>query len=191
MNRKWMLIVGIAVAALALVAAGCGPKAPATPPEDVVAPTPVEPEPEEVRAPSPPSIAEDKTPDPLSQDLQQVNIHVIEKGLIGHVYFDFDKYDLKPEARDRLARNAEFLNAHPEFVVSIEGHCDERGTNEYNLALGERRSNAARDYLISLGVSGSRLKTISYGEERAVCTESNEACWWRNRRGHFVISGRS
>jgi peptidoglycan-associated lipoprotein len=86
---------------------------------------------------------------------------VTRNGLLGDVYFAFDRAELSEESRSRLSRNAEWLRAHPEFEVRIEGHCDERGTNEYNLALGERRAAAARDYLISLGVSASKLTTIS------------------------------
>ncbi len=103
------------------------------------------------------------------------------------IHFDFDKYDLKPEARATLRELANFLLEHPEFRVRIEGNCDERGTEEYNLALGEKRASAARDYLVSLGVSPDRIDTISYGESRPVCTEHNESCWWRNRRDHFVL----
>jgi peptidoglycan-associated lipoprotein len=113
------------------------------------------------------------------------------QGLLGDVYFDFDQYELRADARDRLARNAEFLKSHPEFQVRIEGHCDERGTNEYNLALGERRAAAARDYLVSLGVPASKLQTISYGEERPQCTSGDEGCWQQNRRAHFVVTGRA
>ncbi len=133
----------------------------------------------------------DATPDPLDGELVEVNRYVMEQGLIGPVFYDFDKYDLKPEARERLAKNAEFMKAHPEFIFTIEGHCDERGTNEYNIALGDRRSNAAKNYVASLGIDSGRMKTVSFGEERPFCTESAESCWWRNRRAHFVITGRS
>jgi peptidoglycan-associated lipoprotein len=107
------------------------------------------------------------------------------------VYFDYDKSDLRPDARDALAKNADWLKkSYNTAVVQIEGHCDERGTNEYNLSLGERRARAALDYLVSLGVPAARLSTISYGEERPQCTESDESCWQRNRRGHFNITGK-
>lgn len=114
-----------------------------------------------------------------------------DRGLLGDVYFDFDRAELKAEARERLSRNADFLKSRPEFLVTVEGHCDERGTNEYNLALGDRRATATRDYLVSLGVAASRIKIISYGEERPVCRDSNEGCWWQNRRSHFVVTGRT
>ena len=113
------------------------------------------------------------------------------QGLVGDVFFDYDRAELKPEARERLAKNAQWLNANPQFLVTLEGHCDERGTNEYNLALGDRRAGAARDYLQSLGVNTGRLKTISYGEERPFCTEHDESCYSQNRRAHFMITGRA
>jgi peptidoglycan-associated lipoprotein len=101
------------------------------------------------------------------------------------VYFDYDKFDLKPEARTTLTRKAELLKAHPEINVVIEGNCDERGTNEYNLALGEKRAKAAFDFMSLMGVAGDRLKTVSYGEERPVCTDKNEPCYSKNRRDEF------
>lgn len=110
-----------------------------------------------------------------------------EAGSFGDIYFDFDKYDLKPEARDMLKGHADWLMQHTEFEVIVEGHCDERGTREYNLALGERRAESARDYLITLGVEKERLTTISYGEELPVDPGHDEDAWSKNRRGHFVV----
>jgi len=104
------------------------------------------------------------------------------------VFFEFDRYDLSADARTVLRANADWLKGNPAARVEIEGHCDERGTNEYNLALGAKRAQAARDYLANLGVNSNRLSTISYGEEIPVCKESNEACWKQNRRARFVIS---
>jgi len=103
------------------------------------------------------------------------------------IYFDFDRYDLRTDARAVLTANADWLRANPSARVQIEGHCDERGTTEYNLALGAKRAQSAKDYLVSLGVLAGRLSTISYGEELSVCTESSEACWQKNRRDRFVI----
>lgn len=105
------------------------------------------------------------------------------------IYFDFDKYDLRPDARTALDRKVTFLNQNSSVRSQIEGHCDERGTNEYNLALGERRANAAKQYLTTAGISAGRLSTISYGEERPLDPGHNEAAWARNRRAHFVITG--
>ncbi len=103
------------------------------------------------------------------------------------IFFDFDRADLRPDARDTLRANADWLKSNSTARIEIEGHCDERGTNEYNLALGAKRAQTAKDYLVSLGVSTERLSTISYGEEIPVCTEHNESCWHQNRRARFVI----
>ncbi|MEO5335651.1 MAG: peptidoglycan-associated lipoprotein Pal [Magnetospirillum sp. WYHS-4] len=105
------------------------------------------------------------------------------------VFFDYDKFSLKADARATLEKQAAWLKKFPAVTLSVEGHCDERGTREYNLALGERRANAARDYLVSLGVSKDRVKTISYGKERPVAMGSNEAAWAQNRRGVSAITG--
>jgi peptidoglycan-associated lipoprotein len=103
------------------------------------------------------------------------------------IYFDFDKSELKPEARAVLRKKAEWLRDNPEFSARIEGHCDERGTNEYNLALGERRANAAWRFLNALGISGARLTTISYGEERPADPGQNDDAWSKNRRDEFRL----
>ena len=104
-------------------------------------------------------------------------------------YFDYDKSDIRADAQSVLRGNAsalkEIFNDYPSGAVLVEGHCDERGTNEYNLALGDRRATAARDFLVNLGVPASKLSTVSYGEERQQCNEENEACYQRNRRAHF------
>ncbi len=105
------------------------------------------------------------------------------------INFDFDKYDLRPDARTILDRKVAFLNQNGSVRVQIEGHCDERGTNMYNLALGERRANVAKQYITTAGVNAARLSTISYGEERPLDPGHNEAAWTRNRRAHFVITG--
>jgi peptidoglycan-associated lipoprotein len=102
------------------------------------------------------------------------------------IYFDFDRYDLGESARGTLKANAEWLKQNPSATVQIEGHCDERGTAEYNLALGAKRAQAAKDYLTTLGVDAQRLSTISYGQELPVCTEHTEECWQQNRHDRFV-----
>lgn len=103
------------------------------------------------------------------------------------IHFDLDKYDIKDKDREILSNLADWLSKNKSVKIEIEGHCDERGTNEYNLALGERRANSAKNYLATLGIDASRIGTISYGEEKPLCTESSEDCWFKNRRGHFVI----
>jgi peptidoglycan-associated lipoprotein len=105
------------------------------------------------------------------------------------IHFDFDKYDIRPGDAKILDANATWLKSNSALVL-IEGHCDERGTNEYNLALGERRAKATMNYLVSQGVQAGRITIISYGEERPLCTERNEACWARNRRAHFLSKAR-
>src|SRR5713101_7049782 len=101
-------------------------------------------------------------------------------------YFDYDKADIRPDARAALSKTADFLKNYPRFKVVIEGHCDERGSTEYNLALGVRRASAVKEYIVSLGVSADRISTVSFGKEKPFCMESTEACWQQNRRGHFV-----
>ncbi|MAM94693.1 peptidoglycan-associated lipoprotein Pal [Parvibaculum sp.] len=103
------------------------------------------------------------------------------------VFFDTDRSSLSDEARATLQRQAAWMKLYPNLTFTIEGHADERGTREYNLALGGRRANSAKDYLVSLGVDGSRLNTVSYGKERPVCLESNENCWAQNRRAVTVV----
>ncbi len=110
-----------------------------------------------------------------------------EEDVFKDIHFDFDKYDIRPDAKPVLERIATWLLKNQSAKVSIEGHCDERGTNEYNLALGDRRAKAARDYLVALGVSSNRIEVISYGEEKPLCTEKTEECWAKNRRAHFVV----
>jgi peptidoglycan-associated lipoprotein len=107
---------------------------------------------------------------------------------IKDVLFDYDKYDIRPDARVVLNSIATWLGSHRDVNVVIEGHCDERGTNEYNLALGEKRAKASRDYLISRGVSLIRMIVVTYGEEQPICIAPNEQCWQKNRRAHFIIT---
>lgn len=122
----------------------------------------------------------------LAADLQELN----RAGYLKDTFFDTNKADLRDDARDALAANAAWLKQHPSVKVQLEGHCDERNTEEYNLALGWRRVFAVKDYLISLGVDAARLGVISYGEERPFATGHDEGAWSQNRRVHFVITGR-
>jgi OOP family OmpA-OmpF porin len=103
------------------------------------------------------------------------------------IYFDFDKYVIKPEGREALKRNAEWLQKNPDKKVVVEGNCDERGTNEYNMALGQRRADAGAKYLMDLGIAKDRVSTVSYGEEKPICKEATEDCWGKNRRDDFVV----
>lgn len=101
-------------------------------------------------------------------------------------FFDLDKSDIRPDAQQALRQTANFLKGYPNARVTIEGYCDERGSTEYNLALGQRRANAVKEYLVSLGIPAGNLSTTSYGKEKQFCTEHNETCWQQNRRGHLV-----
>ena len=112
---------------------------------------------------------------------------VFESSLLKDIRFDFDKYDIRPEDTEILKENAALLKKYPNVKIQIEGHCDERGTTEYNVALGERRANSTKRYLLSLGISTDRLSTISYGEEKPVDPGHTEEAWAKNRRAHFII----
>ena len=112
-------------------------------------------------------------------------------GLLPEIHFDYDKADIRDSDKSNLSKSADNLKKFDFLSVTIEGHCDDRGTVEYNLALGERRAKAAYDYLVSLGVAASRLKTVSYGKEIPICREANADCWGRNRRDHFTVTGKA
>jgi peptidoglycan-associated lipoprotein len=109
---------------------------------------------------------------------------------LADVYFEYDKADLTDKARASLQKNSDWMKKWTSTVVTVEGHADSRGTSEYNLALGERRASAVRDYMASLGVPTTRINVVSMGEEQPVCTEEAENCWMQNRRGHFVITAK-
>jgi peptidoglycan-associated lipoprotein len=125
-----------------------------------------------VNAPPPPAPA----PAPVRDFNQEVR----------DAFFDYDKSDIRPDAREALSKTADFLKSEPSIRVTIEGHCDERGSTEYNLGLGDRRAAAVKEYLVSLGISADRMTTVSFGKEKPFCMEHNETCWQQNRRGHFV-----
>ena len=109
---------------------------------------------------------------------------------LSDVFFDLDKSDLKDEARAALQKNADWMKKWTSTQVTVEGHCDSRGSSEYNLALGTRRSTSVKDYMVSLGVPAERITVITKGKEQPVCTDENEACWQQNRRGHFIITAK-
>jgi peptidoglycan-associated lipoprotein len=129
-----------------------------------------------VTQPPPPPVA--ATPGPTDEDLFGTNVK--------DVYFDYDKSDIRGDQQAAVQADAQFLNQHANISFTIEGHCDERGSTEYNLALGDQRASAVKNALTAAGVSASRIKTISYGKEKPFCMESSESCWQQNRRGHFV-----
>jgi peptidoglycan-associated lipoprotein len=175
-----------AIALVAIVAlTGCGKKAvTAPPPPPPVAPSVPPPAPPPTDAPEP--IVRDPYVDLCAMDSAALEA----MGLVGDIHFDFDSSDLRADDQATLRRNADKMKELDFLRVTVEGHADERGTVDYNLALGERRAKAAFDYLATLGVPADRMKVVSYGKEIPLCRESTEECWARNRRGHFAITGK-
>ena len=139
-----------------------------------------------VPPPAAPDTSRDAAADITSQDIRTLN----EKGYLKPAFFDFDRANLRDDARTTLASDADLLKRYPSFQFVIEGHCDDRGTEAYNLALGERRAAAAREYLSTMGVDTSRMKTVSYGKEKPFCSQDDEACWQSNRRDHLLITAK-
>jgi peptidoglycan-associated lipoprotein len=178
---------------LSLGAAACAKKAPPAaappPPPPAAAPAapPAPPPPPPAPAPAP---AAPRTPTEdeifASKTLSQLNA---ERPL-GDVFFDLDESTIRDDAKGPLQKNAEWLKRWTSTRISIEGHADERGSGEYNRALGDRRASAVRSYMVSLGISADRVTVVSKGKESPFCTESNESCWQQNRRGHFVITAK-
>lgn len=171
------------------LAAGCAKKAPAPappPPPPPAAPAvpPPPPPPPPPPAPAPAPLTEEEIFERKSLD--QLNA---ERPL-SDVFFDYDESGIRDDARAPLQADAEWLQKWPSTRITIEGHTDERGTAEYNLALGERRGTAVKDYLVSLGVAADRMIVVTKGKETPFCTESNESCWQQNRRGHFIITAK-
>ncbi len=149
----------------------------------------VQPEPE----PQPPPALAEPTAKPLDpRDWTDVRNFDNPQSLLSKrvIYFDFDKSDIRPEFRDTIQAHATYLGAHGTARVTLEGHADERGSREYNLGLGERRGNSVNGALSAQGAARSQLEVVSYGEERPVCRESEESCWWQNRRVEIVYTSR-
>jgi len=143
------------------------------------------PAPAETVAAPPAVVEQEPSPEVTSAELEALKKEAQAEGALMPIYFDFDKSNLKPDAKTNLDKTAAWLSKKPTVNIKIEGNCDERGTSEYNMALGERRANSAKEYLVKLGISAARLETISWGEEKPSCTEHNEACWSKNRRDDF------
>ena len=178
-----LMITGCARRPATTAASAAAPAA-APSPAPAPAPAPSAPSP----APAPPAPAAAAAPAPAPRPVPKEFMAV---AALKEVYFDFDKYDIRPEDAKTLDANATWLKSNGDNLVLIEGHCDERGTNEYNLALGERRAKSTMNYLVSQGIQANRITIISYGEERPVCTEKTEACWAKNRRANFLVKPRS
>jgi len=196
MNRRavWQAAVS-AVLAASVFAAACGgnkppvakPLPPPPPPADSTTtgsrpPLPPEPVAEPVEVPR----------EPLRDDaIRSGSVDEINRNSpLKPVFFDYDSADLSPAAKSALDENSGVLKKYGTWVLTIEGHCDERGTPEYNLALGERRAKSTMNYLVSQGIQANRITIISYGKERPVCSEKSEGCWQKNRRAHFLVKAR-
>jgi peptidoglycan-associated lipoprotein len=181
----------VAAVALAMTTAACGkkpPEAPAPPPPAAPAPEPTKPAPPPPPPPAPPAAPRTPTEDEIfaSMSLDELN----KKGVLTDAFFALDSTDLNEPSRGALSKNVEYLKRWPSTKVMVEGHADSRGTNEYNLALAERRAGVVRDYLVSLGIPADRVTIVSKGEEAPFCTEESEGCWQQNRRGHFVFTAK-
>jgi peptidoglycan-associated lipoprotein len=195
--RHFVSIVALA-AALALTAAACGKKPPQVaatpppPPPPQAAPPPSPPPPPRPPAP-PPAPAPAPAPAPLTEEqifarktLDQLN----QERPLDDVFFDLDKSTLREDAKAPLQKDADWMKKWTSTRVIVEGHADSRGSAEYNLALGSRRADAVKQYLVSLGVQADRITVISKGKEQPFCSEETEACWQQNRRGHFIVSAK-
>ena len=167
MKKKINSMVVVAL----MMTAGCSSKSVVTP----VAPPPPP-------APAPVAVAPVAPAEPSGYGFDKW-----QRGPLGDVFFEFDSAQLSTDAQEQLKQNGSWLEGNSAKGALIEGHCDARGTSEYNLALGERRANVAKDYLVRLGVPSSRLQTVSYGEECPFTTDQNEEAWAKNRRAHFVV----
>jgi len=176
-----VLLIGLGLASI-----GC-PKKKAEPPKN---PTPAPAPQQPAQDVTPPQTYEPPTPPPPVDDPMAHTLMDIQNKYFADAFFDFDKYDLRSDARDALAKDADFMKAHATLRITIEGHCDERGTREYNLALGEKRANAAKDYLVALGVDAGRVSVVSYGKDRPFAMGHDEDSWAKNRRAHMVVTAK-
>ena len=184
MNRSALVVAVI----FGLALPGCRGRTPPPPPPAPPPVVPATPPPAPPPAPTQEVVPQIDEYDRLKQTASD---EIDRMGLLADIHFDLDRSDLRDQDRQALTQNGDVLKRFDFLVVTIEGHCDERGSVEYNLALGERRARAAFDYLVSLGVPATRLKAVSYGKEIPVCSESNESCWARNRRAHFAVTGKT
>jgi peptidoglycan-associated lipoprotein len=180
-RNRWVVLICIAFAATVLSSCKAKPKTAAQAREAAAATAPT------TAVASPAASANvPVAADVLSGDLAELN----RRGYLKDAFFDYDKAELRPDARQALATDATWLKKYSSTRLLIEGHCDERGTDEYNLALGERRADAVREYLAAMGVGSTRVQTVSYGKERPFCNQETESCWQENRRGHMVLTAK-
>jgi peptidoglycan-associated lipoprotein len=193
MIRTFRWCATVAVLCSALTVAACGKKPPETAPErptppPVAAPEPTKPAPPPAPAPAPPPAPRTPTEDEIFAKWTLVELN--KQGLLADVFFALDSVELSQESRGTIQKNTEFLKRRTSTKIMVEGHADSRGTNEYNLALAERRAGAVRDYLVNLGIPADRITIVSKGEEAPFCTEESESCWQQNRRGHFLFTAK-
>ena len=190
MIRSFRVCAAAVLLTLAVSAGACGKKQVETPPpapppaEQPTTPAPPPPPPPPPPAPQPAPPTEEEIFAKMTLD--ELN----QKGVLSDVFFAYDSTELTDEARAILQKNVDYLKRWTSTKVLVEGHADSRGTNEYNLALGERRADAVRDYVVGLGLPEDRITIVSKGEEQPVCREENESCWQKNRRGHFIFSAK-
>ncbi len=188
MIRPLRTLRPVAIAAFVVFAAACSkqPK-PETTPGPTPTPVPVVVKP----MPTPIPVPEKPPETPRVAEMTIANRTLAEiSGYLKPAFFDYDAAEIRPDAREVLGADADFLKKWPTVKVTIEGYCDDRGTREYNMALGQRRASAARDFLVSLGIDSRRIQIISYGKERPFCSERNEECWQKNRRANFVVTAK-
>jgi peptidoglycan-associated lipoprotein len=190
--QVWSCVLAVC---LLLFVSGCRRRPPEQPPAPP--PPPAATPPPAVQQKPPPPPPPPAQPPPVQRELTEEErfarmtlAELNDSRPLEDVYFEYDKSDLSDPARASLQKNAEWLKRWSSTRITVEGHADSRGTNEYNLALGERRANAARDYLVTLGVPAARISTVSKGEEEPACREDAESCWSQNRRGHFIITAK-
>jgi peptidoglycan-associated lipoprotein len=180
------LVASLGVAACSKKAPAVTPAPPPPPPITTAPATPPAP-------PPPPAPPAEPRPAPLTEDqifAQKTVDQLNAERPLGDVFFDLDESTVREDARAPLQKNADWMKRWPTIRIVVEGHSDERGTPEYNLALGDRRAGAVRDYLVSLGIVADRVAIVSKGKESPFCTESAESCWQQNRRGHFLITAK-
>ncbi|MEW5746244.1 MAG: peptidoglycan-associated lipoprotein Pal [Nitrospirota bacterium] len=183
--------MAIFLVVLGLVTAlGCAQKRVAQAPEQPVQPGVITEDKQKAAVPEAGEAGRERITEQQPPKTEQADLQAPPKELpvtMEDIYFDYDQYAVRDDAKPVLKDLAKFLSNNRNAKVVIEGHCDERGTDEYNLALGDKRAHSVREFLIALGIPSSRIDTVSYGEERPLCTESTEACWAKNRRAHFVL----
>lgn len=189
--KRLLICISIMVAFALIV--GCAQKQAAKPPEDagktetsLLTDKDKKADPAADAAKLPKESVSERPLDKASQDDSRLPLEQLQARL-KDIYFDYDRYDIREDSKQVLRELSSLLTKNRSLRVVIEGHCDDRGTNEYNLALGDRRARAVKDFLVSLGTPSDKIDTVSYGEEKPLCAEQNDACWAKNRRGHFVL----